>query len=57
MFKRHIMAESAEVPIFKCLRSCKNHLQQKHLNSNIPFDISNVCVSNTVDNDSTKSMV
>ena len=28
------MAQSAEFPIFKCLRSCKNHLYRKRSNSN-----------------------
>ena len=34
------MAESAEFPIFKCLRSCKNHVDQKRSNSDFPSDIS-----------------
>ena len=34
------MAESAEFPIFKCLRNCNNLLHQKRSNSDIPSDSS-----------------
>ena len=45
------MALSAEFPIFKCLRSCNNHLAQKRANSDFPSDISGLSVPNTGDND------
>ena len=45
------MAKSAEFPFFKHLRSCNNHLDQKHANSDFPSDISGLNVSNTGDNE------
>ena len=44
------MAESAEFPIFKCLRSCKNHVDL-NVQIQIFLRIFPVCVPNTGDND------
>ena len=43
------MAQSAEFSIFKCLRSCKNHLYQ-NVQIQILLQTFPVCVPNTVDN-------
>ena len=42
--------DTAEFPIFECLRSCNNHLYQKCSNTDFPSEFPK-CVPNTLKND------